>query len=42
MLKIAKRNLQWWAVVLAVLFMVGQVICDLTIPTLTSEIINRG
>ena len=42
MIKIAKRNLQWWAVVLAVLFMVGQVICDLTIPTLTSEIINRG
>ena len=42
MIKIAKRNLQWWAVVLAVLFMVGQVVCDLTIPTLTSEIINRG
>ena len=42
MIKIAKRNLQWWAVVLAFLFMVGQVVCDLTIPTLTSEIINRG
>lgn len=42
MFKIAKRNLQWWAALLAVLFMLGQVICDLTIPTLTSDIINKG
>ncbi|MCH3922294.1 ABC transporter ATP-binding protein [Limosilactobacillus sp.] len=42
MIKIAKKNLEWWATSLAVLFLLVQVGCDLYLPTITSELVDRG
>ncbi|WP_125545982.1 ABC transporter ATP-binding protein [Levilactobacillus lindianensis] len=42
MIRLARKHLDWWAVFLAVAFMVVQVICDLSLPTLTSDIIDKG
>lgn len=41
-LKIAKKNLTWWATTLAVIFLLIQVACDLYIPTITSDLIDKG
>lgn len=41
MLKLAKR-MSFWAVAGAILFMIVQVVSDLYLPTLTSDIINNG
>lgn len=42
MLKLVKNRLSWWAVLAAVLFLLVQVICDLNLPALTSDMINNG
>ncbi|MGP4116548.1 ABC transporter ATP-binding protein [Levilactobacillus zymae] len=42
MMRLARKHLDWWAVVLAVGFMMIQVACDLSLPTLTSNIIDKG
>lgn len=42
MIKIAKKNLTWWATTLAVIFLLIQVACDLYIPTITSDLIDKG
>ncbi|MGM9891382.1 ABC transporter ATP-binding protein [Limosilactobacillus sp.] len=42
MIRIAKRNLAWWAATLAVIFMIIQVACDLYLPTITAELVDRG
>ncbi|QCZ43141.1 ABC transporter ATP-binding protein [Levilactobacillus brevis] len=42
MMLLARKHLDWWAVVLAVGFMIIQVACDLSLPTLTSNIIDKG
>lgn len=42
MLRIGKQYLQPWPVFLAVLFLVVQVAADLSLPTITSDIINNG
>ncbi|TOY84363.1 multidrug ABC transporter ATP-binding protein [Levilactobacillus brevis] len=42
MMRLARKYLDWWAVVLAVGFMIIQVACDLSLPTLTSNIIDKG
>lgn len=42
MMRLARKHLDWWAVALAVGFMIIQVACDLSLPTLTSNIIDKG
>lgn len=42
MIKIARKNLVWWAVALAVIFLLVQVSCDLYLPTITSDLIDKG
>lgn len=42
MMRLARKHLDWWAVILAVGFMIIQVACDLSLPTLTSNIIDKG
>lgn len=42
MVKLVRRRLSSWAVLAAVLFMFVQVICDLNLPALTSDMINNG
>ncbi|QCZ45603.1 ABC transporter ATP-binding protein [Levilactobacillus brevis] len=42
MMRLTRKHLDWWAVVLAVGFMIIQVACDLSLPTLTSNIIDKG
>ncbi|GLB47093.1 multidrug ABC transporter ATP-binding protein [Philodulcilactobacillus myokoensis] len=42
MLSLCKRYLVWWAVVLAVAFLIIQVSCDLYLPTMTASIIDSG
>ncbi|KRN01775.1 ABC-type multidrug transport system, ATPase and permease component [Levilactobacillus senmaizukei DSM 21775 = NBRC 103853] len=42
MIRLARKHLDWWAVILAVAFMIIQVSCDLSLPTLTSDIIDKG
>ncbi|MCW3777838.1 ABC transporter ATP-binding protein [Levilactobacillus namurensis] len=42
MMRLARKHLDWWAVALAVGFMIVQVACDLSLPTLTSNIIDKG
>ncbi|WP_395390460.1 MULTISPECIES: ABC transporter ATP-binding protein [Levilactobacillus] len=42
MMRLARKHLDWWAVALAVGFMIIQVACDLSLPTLTSDIIDKG
>ncbi|GKT04341.1 ABC transporter ATP-binding protein [Furfurilactobacillus sp. WILCCON 0119] len=42
MLKIAKGRISSWAVLGAVLFMIVQVVANLNLPSLTSDIVNNG
>ena len=42
MIKIARKNLVGWATTLAVLFLLIQVACDLYLPTITSDLVDRG
>ena len=42
MIKIAKKNLVWWATTLAVFFLLVQVACDLYLPTITSDLVDKG
>ena len=42
MIKIAKKNLVWWATTLAVIFLLIQVACDLYLPTITSDLVDKG
>lgn len=42
MIKIAKKNLVWWASALAVIFLLIQVACDLYLPTITSDLVDKG
>ena len=42
MIKIAKKNLVWWATALAVVFLLIQVACDLYLPTITSDLVDKG
>lgn len=42
MIKIARKNLTGWATTLAVLFLIVQVACDLYLPTITSELVDKG
>ncbi|WP_125605435.1 ABC transporter ATP-binding protein [Lapidilactobacillus bayanensis] len=42
MLKLAKKRVSSWAVLFAVLFMIGQVVTSLYLPNLTSDLVNYG
>lgn len=42
MIKIAKKSLVWWATALAVVFLLIQVACDLYLPTITSDLVDKG
>ena len=42
MIKLMRRNLDWWAVITATIFLGFQVVCDLSLPNLTSNLINNG
>lgn len=42
MVKIAKQNLEWLPTILAVVFLCFQVAADLYLPTITSDLIDRG
>lgn len=42
MVKLMRRNLDWWAVIIATIFLGFQVVCDLSLPNLTSNLINNG
>jgi ATP-binding cassette subfamily B multidrug efflux pump len=42
MVKLMRRNLDWWAVITATIFLEFQVVCDLSLPNLTSNLINNG
>ena len=37
-----RRNLDWWTVITATIFLGFQVVCDLSLPNLTSNLINNG
>lgn len=42
MIKIARKNLNWWAATAALLFLIIQVSADLYLPTITSNLIDKG
>lgn len=42
MIKIAKRNLEWLPTALAVIFLFFQVAADLYLPTITSDLVDKG
>lgn len=42
MVKLMRRNLDWWAIITATIFLGFQVVCDLSLPNLTSNLINNG
>ncbi|BAP86125.1 ABC-type multidrug transport system, ATPase and permease component [Paucilactobacillus hokkaidonensis JCM 18461] len=42
MIKIARKNLNWWAATAALLFLLIQVSADLYLPTITSNLIDKG
>lgn len=42
MIKIARKNLNWWAATAALLFLLVQVSADLYLPTITSNLIDKG
>lgn len=42
MFKLSRRYLAWWAVGIGTLFLIVQVMCDLWLPNITSDIINNG
>jgi ATP-binding cassette subfamily B multidrug efflux pump len=41
-IRIAKKNLVWWATLAALLFLLVQVSCDLYLPTVTADLVNQG
>lgn len=42
MVKLMRRNLDWWAIITVTIFLGFQVVCDLSLPNLTSNLINNG
>lgn len=42
MIRIARKNLNWWAAIAALLFLLIQVSADLYLPTITSNLIDKG
>lgn len=42
MIRIARKNLALWATIVAVFFLLIQVSCDLYLPTVTADLVNRG
>ncbi|EDX43124.1 ABC transporter ATP-binding protein [Limosilactobacillus reuteri] len=42
MIRIARKNLALWAIIGAVFFLLIQVSCDLYLPTVTADLVNRG
>lgn len=42
MVKLMRRNLDWWVIITATIFLGFQVVCDLSLPNLTSNLINNG
>lgn len=42
MIRIARKNLAFWATIGAVFFLLIQVSCDLYLPTVTADLVNRG
>lgn len=42
MIRIARKNLAIWATIGAVFFLLIQVSCDLYLPTVTADLVNRG
>lgn len=42
MIKIIRRYFQWLPASLAVVFLFGQTICDLYLPTITANLVNEG
>lgn len=42
MLKLSRKYLAWWAVGIGTVFLIVQVMCDLWLPNITSDIINNG
>lgn len=42
MIRIARKNLALWATLGAVIFLLIQVSCDLYLPTVTADLVNRG
>lgn len=42
MIRIARKNLALWATIGAVFFLLIQVSCDLYLPTVTADLVNRG
>ena len=42
MIRIARKNLAFWATIVAVFFLLIQVSCDLYLPTVTADLVNRG
>lgn len=42
LIRIARKNLALWATIGAVIFLLIQVSCDLYLPTVTADLVNRG
>ncbi len=42
MIRIAKKYLNWWMVMVAVIFLCVQIGADLMLPTITGDLINKG
>lgn len=42
MIRIARKNLALWATLAAVIFLLIQVSCDLYLPTVTADLVNKG
>lgn len=42
MIRIARKNLAFWATIGAIFFLLIQVSCDLYLPTVTADLVNRG
>ena len=42
LIRIARKNLALWATIGAVFFLLIQVSCDLYLPTVTADLVNRG
>lgn len=42
MIRIARKNLAVWATLAAVIFLLIQVSCDLYLPTVTADLVNKG
>nr|WP_220477986.1 ABC transporter ATP-binding protein [Limosilactobacillus agrestis] len=41
-IRIARKNLAFWATIGAIFFLLIQVSCDLYLPTVTADLVNRG